>query len=123
METKHKTFLEIFQANGCAVYISCTKANIHHKTYYRWLKNCPEFAEAVTNAKESLLDFAENSLMAHITKKNLTATIFYLKTKGKDRGYMERVEQRVEATIHNQYDAEFTDKMIAEHRKLLEGNA
>jgi len=38
------------------------------------------------------LDFAESQLHKQIKEGNSTSTIFYLKTKGKKRGYIERQE-------------------------------
>ena len=38
------------------------------------------------------LDFAESHLHTQIGGGNTSATIFYLKTKGKNRGYVERQE-------------------------------
>ncbi len=38
------------------------------------------------------LDFMESRLLKAIDKGNVTAIIFYLKTKGKDRGYIEPQE-------------------------------
>jgi hypothetical protein len=38
------------------------------------------------------LDFGESQLHSQIEKGNTSATIFFLKTKGKKRGYIERSE-------------------------------
>ena len=38
------------------------------------------------------LDFAESQLHNQIKSGNTSATIFYLKTKGKKRGYVEKSE-------------------------------
>ena len=45
----------------------------------------------VTEAREAFLDFAEGELFRQVREGNLTATIFYLKCQGKQRGYIEKV--------------------------------
>ena len=59
-------------------------------TYYAWIDDDKDFENEVRDVNEELLDFAESQLMNHITKGNLTAIIFYLKTKGQSRGYIEK---------------------------------
>ena len=51
-----------------------------------------QIKEAIQEAKESMLDFTENKLFTQIKEGNLTAIIFYLKTQGKARGYIEKQE-------------------------------
>ena len=46
----------------------------------------------LTEARENTLDFVESKLMKAIDDGNLTAIIFFLKTRGKSRGYSERSE-------------------------------
>ena len=46
--------------------------------------------------KENLLDLAESKLIANIKDQDNTAIIFYLKTQGKKRGYIEKTEQLIE---------------------------
>lgn len=48
--------------------------------------------EAVQEARERMLDTAEGKLFQQILDGNMTAIIFYLKTQGKGRGYIERQE-------------------------------
>lgn len=84
------------------------------ETHYDWLKNDPEYAAAVASLKNVALDFAESQLkklmegaerqaLTHdgevVTIKdapNTSAVIFYLKTQGKQRGYIERQELSTE---------------------------
>jgi hypothetical protein len=91
-EQKKQAFLEIYQKKGGIIYLACEAANIGRRTYFVWMKKDPEFAASVRELDEYLLDFTESKLMAKIQSGNLTAMIFYLKCKGKARGWVERQE-------------------------------
>jgi hypothetical protein len=56
-----------------------------------------ETKRAYDNENEGLLDLAESKLIENINKNDDTAIIFYLKTKGKNRGYIERQEIDIES--------------------------
>lgn len=47
---------------------------------------------AYSSETESVLDIAESKLIENIQDNDNTAIIFYLKTKGKNRGYIERTQ-------------------------------
>ena len=66
--------------------------------FYQWLKDDEEFKKQVDDISNITLDFAESQLHKQIMDGNTTATIFYLKTKGKNRGYVERSEIQQETT-------------------------
>jgi hypothetical protein len=84
------------------------------ETHYAWLKDDAEYSAAVASLKNVALDFAESQLkklmegaerqaLTHdgeiVTIKdapNTSAIIFYLKTQGKGRGYIERQELSTE---------------------------
>jgi len=74
------------------VTMACKKVGIARKTHYEWYKSDPKYKEAVDDVLEIALDFAESMLHKQIQDNDTTATIFYLKTKGKKRGYIERQE-------------------------------
>jgi len=74
------------------VTAAAKKAKIDRCTHYKWLESDPEYKTSVEAVADIALDFAETKLMANIKKGSDTATIFYLKTKGKKRGYIERQE-------------------------------
>lgn len=71
------------------VSLACKDVGIDRGTYYDWLESDPEFKKAVESINDVALDFAENSLISQIQGKVPVSTIFYLKTKGKKRGYIE----------------------------------
>ena len=87
-ESRH---IKIEQSLG-VVTVACKKADVPRSTYYKWLKEDSAFAEAVKDIENVALDFAESQLHKQISGNSTAATIFYLKTKGKKRGYIERQE-------------------------------
>jgi len=62
------------------------------KTVYNALDRWPDLWDTINEQREQLKDMAEGSLLNQIKAGNTTATIFYLKTQAKDRGYVERQE-------------------------------
>lgn len=72
--------------------IAAPKAGVSYRTIERYVKDFPSVAAAMQEAKETMLDFAEAKLFTKINSGNMTAIIFYLKTQGKARGYVERQE-------------------------------
>lgn len=71
---------------------ACKICKIERSTHYAWLKEDPEYKKKVDGLSGVALDFAESSLMKQIRSGAPNSTIFYLKCKGKKRGYIERQE-------------------------------
>lgn len=65
---------------------------IDRTTHYIWLEHDEDYKRAVTDIENVAIDFAESHLHKQIKKGNTPATVFYLKTKGKKRGYVEKQE-------------------------------
>ena len=74
------------------VTVACKQTGTPRSTYYKWLKEDKEFANAVKEIENIALDFGESQLHSQMKDGNTSATIFFLKTKGKKRGYVERSE-------------------------------
>ena len=83
------------------VSTACKKAGLSRKTFYKYTNEDKEFKKACQESGEIALDFAESKLFQAIKEGNMTGTIFFLKTKGKKRGY-------IESSIN--YNAELDDK-------------
>ena len=93
LKKKQKQFIKAFaDLTACNVSATCKQVNITRKQFYNWYNNIPEFQEAIEEARESLLDFAETKLHQNIMNGNEASIFFFLKTKGKKRGYVERQE-------------------------------
>ena len=57
-----------------------------------YIEKFEETKSAYDAESESVIDLAESKLMENIQANDNTAILFYLKTKGKKRGYIERNE-------------------------------
>lgn len=95
---KQSKFIEIFESSLGIISNACKKANVSRRTYYNWMRDSKAFSEACEEIKDVTLDFVEHSLLKNIKKGDTTAIIFYLKTKGRDRGFVEKHE--VDMTIN-----------------------
>lgn len=87
--------IEALEKSLGIVTTAAKTVGISRDTHYRWLKDDPEYKGKVDAIADMALDFAESSLHRQINKGETTATIFYLKTKGRNRGYIERHEMDV----------------------------
>ena len=85
----HQSLLEELEKSLGIITPACKAVGIDRKTFNDWTKKYPKFKEAVDSILESQGDFVENKLLKLIRDENPSATIFYCKTKLKDRGYRE----------------------------------
>lgn len=90
-----REFLEALKRCAGNVSEAVRQVPIDRKTHYNWLEADPEYAAAVDAIKESLIDRAEGVLHSLIGEGNVPAVLFFLKTQGKRRGYIERTETDV----------------------------
>lgn len=89
-EVRKVAFIEAFESSACNVSVSCRKIGISRNTFYEWKKADPTFATSVMEHEEAILDFAETMLYKAIKDGKTAELIFFLKTKGQKRGYIER---------------------------------
>tara|TARA_R100001244_G_C5166881_1_gene131454 strand:- start:2276 stop:2641 length:366 start_codon:yes stop_codon:yes gene_type:complete len=87
---KKETILKALEKSLGIVTMACKSADIPRSTFYKWINEDIEFAKKVEDIENIALDFAESQLHQQIGEGNTSATIFFLKTKGKKRGYIER---------------------------------
>lgn len=90
--TLKKAMIEALEKSLGVVTTAAKAAGIDRNTHYRWLKDDDEYRLSVESLKDLSIDFAESQLFKQIKEGNTTATIFYLKTQAKHRGYIERQE-------------------------------
>ena len=90
--TRKKAMIKALEKSLGIVTTASKSVGIERKTHYDWYNKDDKYKKAVDSIGDIALDFAESQLHKQIGSGNPTSTIFYLKTKGKKRGYIERVE-------------------------------
>lgn len=92
VQQNKKNLLEALEKSLGVVTTACKTARLDRTTFYNYVNSDPEFAAKVKDIEDIALDFVETKFHHQISKGDTTACIFYLKTKGKARGYVERQE-------------------------------
>lgn len=117
---KKKTIIEMLKATLGNVSQACLEVGISRNTFYQWKKDDIDFANQVNDIEDVIIDFVESSLLNQIKNGNTTATIFYLKTKGKHRGYIEKSEIEVSNTNVSQINTQKLDlSCLSLNEKIL----
>tara|TARA_Y100001973_G_C5186174_1_gene328007 strand:+ start:1504 stop:1854 length:351 start_codon:yes stop_codon:yes gene_type:complete len=96
--------LKALQKSLGIVTEACEKAGLSRTQHYKWYKEDEEYRKQVQEIDGMFIDFAETHLKEQIEKGSTPATIFYLKTRGKKRGYGDSLditsdEQRIQIHI------------------------
>lgn len=84
-----KRITDLIKKDTYTIAEICSMSGIHHDSYYEWLKNKPEFAEAVSRARdqfdEIIVQEAKNSLRKLVNGYEVEEkTVVYIDSK--DRG-------------------------------------
>lgn len=91
-DIKKEKLLKALEKSLGIVSHACKAAKVCRDSHYRWLKEDKEYKKKVDDLSNLALDLAESKLHKQIQESNLTAIIFFLKCKGKERGYIEKNE-------------------------------
>ena len=91
-ETRVIKVIEAIKESNGLLTLAAKKAGCTYWTVWNYSKQFPSVAKAIEESHETMLDFAEGKLYSKIRDGDNTAIIFYLKTQGKSRGYIERQE-------------------------------
>ena len=112
-KTEHhkKAMIDALEKSLGIVTTACKNVGIGRTTFYEWMKDDKQFEKEVNEIQNIALDFAESQLHKQIGDASTAATIFYLKTKGKKRGYIERQEITGADGMPNNFKVEIIDRI------------
>jgi hypothetical protein len=115
---KKELMLEALKKSLGIVTTACQNVGISRVTHYEWLNTDPEYKKSVEALDDVVLDFAESKLHQSINNGSDTATIFFLKTKGKKRGYIEK-QEITNTNINVDLEQEVDKEKLIELKKIL----
>jgi hypothetical protein len=97
----NKKILEAIRDNHGYISAVAEALKISRRTIYNRLQKSAAMRQAREDIDEELLDRAEIKLQQKIASEDLGAIIFFLKCKGKGRGYIEQQKISVDANVKN----------------------
>ena len=104
-----KSVIEQLKNTKGIISIACERVGITRQTFWMWLRDDPDFKKEVDEITEYQIDYVESRLLDKIEDGSDTAIIFYLKCKGKHRGYVEKTELDINSSS-NTIKVEFGSK-------------
>jgi len=91
-------FLEVFEKKMCNIKQTCIACNVSREWYYRHCKR-GTFKKRVDAILEGMVDDVESQLYLNIMAGKEASIFYFLKTKGKHRGWAEVHESNTDRTI------------------------
>ena len=94
---KKETFLKSLE-KGTSISNACNAADINRVTAWRWRNGSKKFNEKVLVILDSRTQIIEDALFKAGLKGNVTALIFWLKNRSRDR-WRDRYDQNVSGDL------------------------
>jgi hypothetical protein len=91
-ELHKKLLLEALEKTLGIVTPACKDVGISRNQFYNYYNTDPDFKKAVDDIHEITLDFAENQLLKKIKEGSERSILFYMKYRGRKRGYSESMD-------------------------------
>lgn len=91
-EQKKKKLLQALERSLGIVTPACKEAGLSRETFYRWCREDADFKKKADEIQDVTLDFAENQLLKKIKEGSERSILFYMKYRGKGRGYTENID-------------------------------
>lgn len=86
-----KRMLEALEQNLGVVTAAAKSAKINRKTHYEYLKSDPAYKAAVDAIDDICIDFGQAQLIKNIKAGKEVSLLFYMKKKGRDKGWGDEV--------------------------------
>lgn len=99
-QVSKEKLLEALEVSLGIVTDACEITGLSRTQHYKWYKEDEEYRKAVDSIDNKFIDFAESHLKKQIENGSTQATTFFLRTRGRKRGYNEK--QEIDVTSGNE---------------------
>jgi hypothetical protein len=90
-EEYKKKLIEAMEKTMGIVTQACKEVGVSRDRFYTYYNTDPNFKKAIDDINDIQLDFVESQLLKNIAKGDRSSIMFYMKHKGKKRGYAEHI--------------------------------
>jgi len=104
--------LEALAQTRGIISAACASADVPRRTFYNWLENDCAFRDAYEDIVEGSLDYVESKLLDKIEDGSERAIFFFLRTRGRSRGYRETGESTSELLSENPITSAFRPQRL-----------
>lgn len=91
-KNRKKKVVEALEKSLGVITPACKEVGISRNCFYQWYREDEEFRREVDGVGEIALDFVENQLYKKIKEGSERSIIFYMRSKGKSRGYSDTID-------------------------------
>lgn len=100
LRQRKKKFLKAFAQHHGIVKRAAEAISIRREDFYKWYKEDEDFKRQADAISEGCVDEAEGKLWEHIENDSEKSLHFYLRAKGKQRGYYDKSEVTQDTNIN-----------------------
>lgn len=111
--TKKQAMIDALTVSLGVVTTASRNADVSTTQHYKWMQDDPEYRKKVEEVAEVAKDFVESQLYSQIQDGSTTATIFYMKCKMRDRGYIEK--QDIDLSLNRPDLSDLSTEEIRQH--------
>jgi hypothetical protein len=108
-EQHKKNLLAALEKHLGIITSACKEVGLSRDTFYQYYNNDSEFKEKVDLINEYTLDFTETQLLKKIKEGSERSILFYMRYKGKKRGYTDSVDITTDGEKLNNIKVIFID--------------
>jgi len=101
LKGKKKLMLEALKGQLGVITSAAKQLGISRRTHYRWIGEDENYKKAIEELPELVLDFVENALFKKIQEGDAPSIHFYLKHKGRIRGYLDMKYVKAEVSTRS----------------------